>query len=72
MASSNVKMEGTKLIEEATLTITFRKVTRWRLLIAILLLKLADYVAPLQIVMGNESEKSRKVTRARHQDLIEQ
>ena len=50
MASSNINMEGTKLMEKVTLTVTFRKQTRVRLAIAAWLLILANWIAPYEVV----------------------
>ncbi len=50
MASSNINMEGTKLMEKVTLTITFRKQTQIRLIVARWLLILANWIAPYEVV----------------------
>ena len=50
MASGNINMEGTKLMEKITLTVTFRKQTQVRLIIARWLLVLANWIAPYEVV----------------------
>ncbi len=50
MASHNINMEGTKLMEKVTLTVTFRKRTRVRLAVAKWLLILANLVAPYEVI----------------------
>ena len=50
MASSNVRMEGTKVMEKVTINVTFRKQTRARLAIARWLLVLANWIAPYEVI----------------------
>lgn len=61
-------IEGTKLISEATLTVVFKPTTRIRMMLAIWLLTLTNWIAPFEI--NSDANKKRKITRDRHQDLI--
>ena len=50
MASSNIKMEGTNLIKQVTLTIKFKPATQIRSMLARRLLALTNWIAPFEVV----------------------
>jgi len=50
MASSNINMEGTKIMEKVTLTVTFKETTKIRLMLARWLLMLANRIAPYEVI----------------------
>lgn len=55
MASSDIKMEGTKVISQVTLSLYFRPMTKLRLKVARYLLYLLNFVAPFEVT-ERESE----------------
>ena len=67
MASSNINMEGT--MSEVTLTVIFKPSTRIRMVLAMWLLTIANWIAPFEV--SSDANKKRKITRDRHRDLIE-
>lgn len=66
MASNN--MEGTKLMSKVTLVVIFKPSTKIRMVLAMWLLTLANWIAPFEI----SSDAKRKITRDKHRDLIDQ
>ncbi len=61
-------MEGTKLMNEATLTVVFKPSTRIRMVLAMWLLAITNWIAPFEV--KSDANKKRKITRDRHQDLM--
>jgi len=54
MASNNINIEGTKVIERVILTLRFKRTTRIRTVLARWLLVLTNWVAPFEIVVKDE------------------
>ena len=46
---ASINMEGTKLMSEATLTVVFKPTTRIRMVLAMWLLALTNWVAPFEV-----------------------
>ena len=56
MAGSAIKMEGTEIISEITLTVTFKKTTQLRMMLARWLFTMANWVVPFEITEDERSQ----------------